>query len=239
MLAYDILGSGPALVLLPGIGGSAADTWETLLADLAAEYTVVLADLPGSGRSPLPAGPLEAGAVADQVVATAHRAGLSDFVIAGTSLGAAGRSAATSSQSPPPPWSSRPQETSSWPRSTRRNSPTAYPAHGWPPSRAATRRPSKSRGGRWRSSPDSSVTSSIGPTPGSPPPTSDGRRRRGHGSGRPFRFPAIPAYVDLHRNPTSHARAFRRPRSVRGSRGLRPVGTGPAAHRHLLPAPRR
>ncbi|MFD7409584.1 alpha/beta fold hydrolase [Streptomyces sp. NPDC059866] len=89
MLAYDIQGSGPGLVLLPGIGATATGTWETLLADLAAEHTVVLADLPGSGRSPLPVGPLEAGAVADQVVATARRAGLSDFVIAGTSLGAA------------------------------------------------------------------------------------------------------------------------------------------------------
>ncbi len=89
MLAYDIQGSGPGLVLLPGIGSTAAETWETLLADLAAEHTVVLADLPGSGRSPLPSSPLEAGAVADQVVAAAHRAGLRDFVIAGTSLGAA------------------------------------------------------------------------------------------------------------------------------------------------------
>ncbi|MFF4355078.1 alpha/beta fold hydrolase [Streptomyces sp. NPDC001530] len=89
MLAYDIQGSGPGLVLLPGIGGTAADIWEALLADLAAEHTVVLPDLPGSGRSPLPAGLLEASAVADQVVATAHRAGLNDFVIAGTSLGAA------------------------------------------------------------------------------------------------------------------------------------------------------
>lgn len=89
MLVYDIQGSGPGLVLLPGIGGTATATWETLLTDLAAEYTVVLADLPGSGRSPLPNGPLEAGAVADQVVATAHKAELSDFVIAGTSLGAA------------------------------------------------------------------------------------------------------------------------------------------------------
>ncbi|WP_151481115.1 alpha/beta fold hydrolase [Streptomyces albicerus] len=89
MLAYDIQGSGPGLVLLPGIGGTAAGTWETLLDDLAAEHTVVLVDLPGSGRSPLPAGPLEVGAVADQVVLTAHQAGLSDFVVAGASLGAA------------------------------------------------------------------------------------------------------------------------------------------------------
>ncbi|MDH6589435.1 pimeloyl-ACP methyl ester carboxylesterase [Streptomyces sp. SAI-133] len=89
MLAYDVLGSGPGLVLLAGIGGTAADTWELLLTELAVEHTVVPIDLPGSGRSPLPEGPLRVDAVADQVVATAREAGLTEFVIAGTSLGAA------------------------------------------------------------------------------------------------------------------------------------------------------
>ncbi|PWI15344.1 hydrolase [Streptomyces sp. Act143] len=89
MLAYDVHGSGPGLVLLPGVGGTAALTWETLLAGLAADHTVVLIDLPGSGRSALPVGRLTLDAVAEQVVATAERAGLSDFVIAGPSLGAA------------------------------------------------------------------------------------------------------------------------------------------------------
>ncbi|MFG2356871.1 alpha/beta fold hydrolase [Streptomyces sp. NPDC048521] len=88
MLAYDIRGSGPGLVLLHGIGSTAAETWGTLVDSLAATHTVVLPDLPGSGRSPLPGGQLGANAVADQVVATALTAGLSDFVIAGTSLGA-------------------------------------------------------------------------------------------------------------------------------------------------------
>ncbi|SNX88369.1 pimeloyl-ACP methyl ester carboxylesterase [Streptomyces sp. TLI_55] len=89
MLAYDVHGSGPGLVLLPGVGGTSALTWETLLAGLAAEHAVVLADLPGAGRSPLPVGRLELDTLADQVVATAERAGLGDFVIAGPSLGAA------------------------------------------------------------------------------------------------------------------------------------------------------
>ncbi|WP_420036453.1 alpha/beta fold hydrolase [Streptomyces sp. cg28] len=89
MPAYDIRGSGPGLVLLPGIGGTAADVWDTVADGLAAENTVVLMDLPGSGSSPLPDGPLNVGAVADHVVATAQEAGLRDFVIAGTSLGAA------------------------------------------------------------------------------------------------------------------------------------------------------
>ncbi|MFF4902784.1 alpha/beta fold hydrolase [Streptomyces sp. NPDC001068] len=89
MLAYDTLGSGPGLILLPGIGGSAADTWDPLTADLAATHRVVLVDLPGSGINRLPAGPLQADDLADEVVATAHHAGLREFVIAGISLGAA------------------------------------------------------------------------------------------------------------------------------------------------------
>ncbi|GGM23110.1 hypothetical protein GCM10010129_79310 [Streptomyces fumigatiscleroticus] len=56
MLAYDRRGRGPGLVLLPGLGSSATDTWGSLVDALAAEYTVVLPDLPGSGRTPLPGG---------------------------------------------------------------------------------------------------------------------------------------------------------------------------------------
>ncbi|MFJ7497278.1 alpha/beta fold hydrolase [Streptomyces sp. NPDC097727] len=89
MLAYDIRGRGPGLVLLHGIGSTATGTWGTLVDSLAAEHTVVLPELPGSGRSPMPGGRLEVSAVADHVVATAHAAGLDDFVVAGASLGAA------------------------------------------------------------------------------------------------------------------------------------------------------
>ncbi|MER7539040.1 alpha/beta hydrolase [Streptomyces sp. NPDC097704] len=89
MLAYDIRGRGPGLVLLHGMGSTAAGTWGTLADALAAEHTVVLPDLPGSGRSPLPDSPPALNDVADQVVAAADAAGLDDFVIAGASLGAA------------------------------------------------------------------------------------------------------------------------------------------------------
>ncbi|MFJ3672548.1 alpha/beta fold hydrolase [Streptomyces sp. NPDC090106] len=89
MLAYDIRGGGPGLVLLPGIGGCSAESWGTLPAELAAGHTVLLPELPGSALSGLPAGPLRLSAVADQVVETARAAGLGRFVIAGTSLGAA------------------------------------------------------------------------------------------------------------------------------------------------------
>ncbi|MFF2732242.1 alpha/beta fold hydrolase [Streptomyces sp. NPDC058008] len=89
MLAYDIRGRGPGLVLLHGIGSTGTGTWGALADRLAADHTVVLPDLPGSGRSPLPGGPLETGALADQVLATARAAGLGDFVVGGASVGAA------------------------------------------------------------------------------------------------------------------------------------------------------
>ncbi|MFF3967152.1 hypothetical protein ACFYZI_37060 [Streptomyces griseorubiginosus] len=46
-------------------------------------------DLPGSGCSPLLEVPLRGGVVADQMVTIAREAGLTEFLIAGTSLGAA------------------------------------------------------------------------------------------------------------------------------------------------------
>ncbi|MGW0300745.1 alpha/beta fold hydrolase [Streptomyces anthocyanicus] len=89
MLANDIQGGGPGLVLLHGTSSTGAGSWGTLLDALAADHTVVMPDLPGSGKSPLPDGPLDVDTVADQVVAAAREAGLSEFVVAGASLGAA------------------------------------------------------------------------------------------------------------------------------------------------------
>ncbi|MGV9915401.1 alpha/beta fold hydrolase [Streptomyces tendae] len=89
MLAYDVRGRGPGLVLVHGIGSTATETWGPLADRLATECTVVLPDLPGSGHSPLPDHPLTVTEVADHVVATAWEAGLDDFVVAGSSLGAA------------------------------------------------------------------------------------------------------------------------------------------------------
>lgn len=89
MLAYQIQGSGPGLLLLHGTSSTGVGSWGTLLDALAADHTVVMPDLPGSGKSPLPDGPLDIDTVADQVVDAAREAGLSEFVVAGASLGAA------------------------------------------------------------------------------------------------------------------------------------------------------
>ncbi|MFJ6076302.1 alpha/beta fold hydrolase [Streptomyces sp. NPDC093065] len=66
MLAYETRGSGPGLLLLHGTSSTGTGSWGTLLDALAAGHTVVAPDLPGSGNSPLPVGPLDLDTVADQ-----------------------------------------------------------------------------------------------------------------------------------------------------------------------------
>jgi len=50
-LAYDLLGSGPPLVLLHPLGGDRR-VWDPVLEPLAAARTVIAVDLPGFGASP-------------------------------------------------------------------------------------------------------------------------------------------------------------------------------------------
>jgi len=51
--AFRYAGSGPALLLLHGIGDS-SDTWEPVIEELAQHYTVIAPDLLGHGRSDRP-----------------------------------------------------------------------------------------------------------------------------------------------------------------------------------------
>lgn len=74
--------SGPAVVLLHGLGSSSAD-WSTLLPALEPGYRVLSVDLPGHGASPLPSGRLTIESMARDVAALlddeapAHVVGLS------------------------------------------------------------------------------------------------------------------------------------------------------------------
>jgi pimeloyl-ACP methyl ester carboxylesterase len=88
LLSYEVRGSGPGLVLVHGTGQTAIAAWGGLANRLAAGHTVVMLDLPGSGDSPLPEAPLAVGTVAEQVAAAAHAAGVDDFIVVGSSLGA-------------------------------------------------------------------------------------------------------------------------------------------------------
>lgn len=87
-LTFDVYGDGPGLVLLHGTSSTGLGSWGTVLSGLAAEFTVVLPNLPGSAGSPLPDGPLDLDTVSDQIVTAAREAGVERFAVAGVSLGA-------------------------------------------------------------------------------------------------------------------------------------------------------
>lgn len=88
-LSYEVLGWGPGVVMIHGTGSSGLANWRPVAGSLAADHTVVLPDLPGSGNSELPPAPLDLDTIADQIVATAKEVGLDRFAVVGTSLGAA------------------------------------------------------------------------------------------------------------------------------------------------------
>jgi pimeloyl-ACP methyl ester carboxylesterase len=87
-LSFDVRGSGPGLLLIHGTSSTGIGSWGTVVDALALGHTVVLPNLPGSGNSPLPDGPLDPDTVADQIVAAGLAAGLDQFALAGVSLGA-------------------------------------------------------------------------------------------------------------------------------------------------------
>ena len=85
-IAYTLAGTGPALLLIHGLGGDRR-TWQPLLPGLARTHTVIAPDLPGHGESDAPAGDYSLGAHAsalrDLLLALGHRR----VSIAGHSLG--------------------------------------------------------------------------------------------------------------------------------------------------------
>lgn len=85
--ARTVRGSGPGLVLSHGANGSIERQFGPVLDGLAAHRTVVGVDLPGSGATPRSEAPLNADALADQLVAAADAEGLDTFAVSGISLG--------------------------------------------------------------------------------------------------------------------------------------------------------
>lgn len=77
------------MVLVHGVGGSAAGSWGPIQEPLARTHTVVAPDNPGSAQTPVPRGPLDLDDLADRVAETAVRAGLEDFVLVAQSFGCA------------------------------------------------------------------------------------------------------------------------------------------------------
>ena len=80
-------GSGSPLVLVPGVGAD-TETWRPVLAGLTAVREVIRLDLPGFGRTPLPAGEVTMAGYADALEAHLRAEGLAGADLVGSSMGA-------------------------------------------------------------------------------------------------------------------------------------------------------
>src|SRR5436305_4932848 len=88
-LSYIICGSGPGLLLAHGCGATVKSNFSALLGSLTERFTVVGPDYPGSGATPRATEPLQLDTLADQMVATAVRAGVEKFAVIAYSMGCA------------------------------------------------------------------------------------------------------------------------------------------------------
>ena len=86
-VAYERVGSGPALVLLHGYVGDGPTTWRRQLDGLSDEFTVVAWDAPGAGRSSDPPELFGLDGYADCLAGFLDKLGLSTACVAGLSFG--------------------------------------------------------------------------------------------------------------------------------------------------------
>lgn len=84
-LHYYKTGVGPAIVLLHGFPDS-GEIWTNIATSLSAQFTVIVPDLPGSGKSPLPQ-PTMLPQMAQAVKQMLDKENISKVVIAGHSMG--------------------------------------------------------------------------------------------------------------------------------------------------------
>jgi pimeloyl-ACP methyl ester carboxylesterase len=86
-IAYERVGSGPALVLLHGYVGDGPSTWRRQLDGLSDEFTVVAWDAPGAGRSTDPPERFGLDGYADCLAGFLKKLGLAPACVAGLSFG--------------------------------------------------------------------------------------------------------------------------------------------------------
>jgi len=83
---YDRRGEGPEVLLIAGLGDP-AEAWEAQLEGLSDRYTVTAFDNRGTGRVPLPAGPLSLEIFADDAAALLRALGVEAAHVMGFSMG--------------------------------------------------------------------------------------------------------------------------------------------------------
>ncbi|GIT06662.1 MAG: 3-oxoadipate enol-lactone hydrolase [Pseudomonadota bacterium] len=85
-VAYSIVGAGPPLYMVHGIGSRKA-TWEALIKDLRTDFTCVSFDLRGHGESPVPPVPYSLDELVEDLEALRQRLGHQRIHVVGHSLG--------------------------------------------------------------------------------------------------------------------------------------------------------
>lgn len=85
-LFYETVGSGPAVLLIHGLGSSTLD-WERQVPALEGAHTVTTVDLRGHGQSEKPPGPYSIEAFAGDVAGLVDQLGLGPVAVVGISLG--------------------------------------------------------------------------------------------------------------------------------------------------------
>src|SRR6218665_3706884 len=86
MIHYKTAGEGNPLVLVHGFPNDST-AWDTIVPELRKRYRLILPDLPGAGKSPLPDTPLSMEYMAESVKEVLDREGISKAVFAGHSMG--------------------------------------------------------------------------------------------------------------------------------------------------------
>jgi aminoacrylate hydrolase len=87
-LYYERTGSGPPVVLIPGLGGDGR-FWGGVVAALKDRFDLVVVDHRGAGRSDRPTGPHNIGAIAHDVLAIMDQEGIAAAHLVGHSTGGA------------------------------------------------------------------------------------------------------------------------------------------------------
>ncbi|MEX0684343.1 MAG: alpha/beta fold hydrolase [Dehalococcoidia bacterium] len=85
-LYYEVHGAGEPLLLIMGLGGTAA-TWDPQIPAFSREYQVIAFDNRGSGRSEMPAHPYSVHLMADDTAALMDELGIQTANVFGMSMG--------------------------------------------------------------------------------------------------------------------------------------------------------
>lgn len=86
MIHYTIQGTGSPIVLIHGFPNDSS-AWDNITPALSEKYKVILPDLPGAGKSPLPSAPLSMADMARSVKEVLDKEGINGAFIAGHSMG--------------------------------------------------------------------------------------------------------------------------------------------------------